>query len=351
MAEGKDRSDLQRYPLSAVPQSERSAFEAELNAAMSSYSPPANVAAYGAAGLTVAGERTSPIVTELAAAALRDKRPFSAVRIGDGESNLTAFEMFPGYPNLDRYVAEATIWQQEDSFLVDETWIVCLREMVVSSYAQADLLGVLGLAPFPGASQASTSAANRFSGIFERKKRPRGLVGQFRARQLCRQMAESGAFAGKTIATAHFYLGVVRHLDALMAEAERVLLVTSRPHLAQVFARRFDGPAVSAIHVGRGRRNAAPTLAKPTFLAEVYEQLPADMAGTLCLIGAGVWKGIYASWVKQRGGVAVDIGSGFDLLDGEVTRPFHRALPETERDTYRLVKPASAPNDDANAPE
>jgi hypothetical protein len=45
-------------------------------------------------------------------------------------------------------------------------------------------------------------------------------------------------------------------------------------------------------------------------------------------VGAGPWAKIYCGWIKRRGGVAVDLGSGFDLLEGKLTRSIHKELPQ-----------------------
>jgi hypothetical protein len=84
----------------------------------------------------------------------------------------------------------------------------------------------------------------------------------------------------------------------------------------------------------------------PDFLAEVASQLPQDLRGWCCLIGAGPWAEIYCSWAKQRGGVAVDIGSGFDLLAGTPSRPAHTALGYASRNRFAIVDPkAEAPSE------
>jgi hypothetical protein len=79
----------------------------------------------------------------------------------------------------------------------------------------------------------------------------------------------------------------------------------------------------------------------PHFLSDVASALPHDLHGCLCLVGAGPWAEIYCAWIKQRGGVAVDIGSGFDLLDGTITRPIHRVLGLGELNPYALPGRAS----------
>ena len=67
----------------------------------------------------------------------------------------------------------------------------------------------------------------------------------------------------------------------------------------------------------------------PNFLASFEKMLRHDLAGSLVLVGAGPWAEFYCTVAKQRGAVAVDIGSGFDLLSGRNTRPFHRLLRGT----------------------
>lgn len=85
---------------------------------------------------------------------------------------------------------------------------------------------------------------------------------------------------------------------------------------------------IKFIYLQIGNNNREDLSETPDFLFELYNQLPQDMSNSLTLIGAGVWAEIYAMWIKQKGGVAIDIGSGFDLLNGESTRLFHRRLKE-----------------------
>jgi len=61
-------------------------------------------------------------------------------------------------------------------------------------------------------------------------------------------------------------------------------------------------------------------------LYEVEAQLPEDMSGCLYLIGAGVWTEFHCTLAKQRGGVAIDVGSDFDLLAGVSSRPVHERI-------------------------
>ena len=71
----------------------------------------------------------------------------------------------------------------------------------------------------------------------------------------------------------------------------------------------------------------------PDGFEELRETLHVPYPGALFLVGAGVFGKIYCHWIKQRGGVAVDIGSIFDSWAGE-GRVGH---PVRSLDEYRLL--------------
>ncbi len=55
----------------------------------------------------------------------------------------------------------------------------------------------------------------------------------------------------------------------------------------------------------------------PDGFEELRETLRVPYPGALFLVGAGVFGKIYCHWIKQRGGIAVDMGSMFDSWAGE----------------------------------
>jgi len=54
----------------------------------------------------------------------------------------------------------------------------------------------------------------------------------------------------------------------------------------------------------------------PRTFRQLRAEITVKRPGQLFLIGGGPLGKIYAAWVKQRGGVALDIGSVFDILAG-----------------------------------
>lgn len=61
----------------------------------------------------------------------------------------------------------------------------------------------------------------------------------------------------------------------------------------------------------------------------------AKCKGNPCLVGAGVIGKIYTNWMRDRGGVAIDLGAVFDLWGGYSTRGPKRGL-DVKDETYKL---------------
>lgn len=61
----------------------------------------------------------------------------------------------------------------------------------------------------------------------------------------------------------------------------------------------------------------------------------APCAGNPCLVGAGVIGKIYTNWMRDRGGIAIDIGAVMDLWAGFSTRGPNRGL-DAKDETYKL---------------
>ena len=262
-------------------------------------------------------DASAPIIT-----ALERRTPFSAIRIGDSESNILAYTVFSDTPNLDGFAFERSIAQNEDSFNTGTLWMSILQEMMLSSILQADMIGVIGLYRF-----GQASPVERHKRFLEKLTQPPDLgvqVGHFRGVQTIMRLASQGILKGKTLASARFYFSTLLHMDSYIAAAKKVVVVTNKKNAVDVLRERYPSCPMTVIPVGLQLQRKGGPSTKPDFLQEVRAALyPENLRGCLCLVGAGIWANIYCSWIKQRGGVAVDLGSGFDLLAGRMTRPVH----------------------------
>ncbi len=267
---------------------------------------------YAAEGLDVVADPFDARIADEVIAALRSRKPFSAVRIGDGEANLLSVGAY-GTPELDRACVAEFMAMQHDRIVPTDMWAMVFRELMLSSILQADIVGVLGLWRAKPLSTEELLALLR--------ENPRGASGAWRAIDLMIKLARRGILKGKLVTSAHLYFGIVQRLEPILSEVREALLITNRSTLRERFAARFPKTHFDLITIGD-----SPNAATPDFLLRTEGKLPGDLTGRCCLIGAGPWAEVYCGWVKQRGGVAVDIGSGFDLMDGAITRPIHVAL-------------------------
>jgi hypothetical protein len=113
-------------------------------------------------------------------------------------------------------------------------------------------------------------------------------------------------------------------------------LITSRAGVLDALRKTYPGGVFDLITVGEPGNPENPWPDHPGFLHAVASELPQDLHGCCCLIGAGPWAELYCSWVRQRGGVGVDLGSGFDLLAGMISRPMHVARGLDRANPYAL---------------
>lgn len=68
-------------------------------------------------------------------------------------------------------------------------------------------------------------------------------------------------------------------------------------------------------------------------IREWVKEVP--VKGNLCLVGGGVFSKIYNIWLKEQGGISLDIGAVFDLFAGKSTRGKNRGLDAIDN-TYKL---------------
>lgn len=248
--------------------------------------------------------------------ALTERLPYSVIRLGDGEANLITYGRAQSVtPDLDLEVALQIIRMQADRFVPSPDLLLTLRNSLNRSVLSADIVGVLGLwTPVP---QIVEKILNRLPSD------PRGISGQIRGRYLALELIN--ILPRSTVfASAHLYVAVLINLDRLLTAAERIVCITGRA--AAVGKMRSRRPDVIIEHIAVGSEPICDEIipSTPAFLDKVRDVLPSNLEGVLYLVGAGPWAKIYCHWIKERGGVGVDIGSGFDLLEGISTRPIHR---------------------------
>jgi hypothetical protein len=306
---------------------------------------PREVAAiYRRQGLSVNPDPSAIMISEKVISALQSRQPLSAIRIGDGEANLLTHNAY-ATPKLNAEVGKLILSMQSDSLEASDKWLRRLAKIMYRSVIEADLVGVRGLwtsKSDPLRKQDASAYCRQIQAASIGELR--GLTGVWRATDYLLQLGQQGALQNKLICSAHFYLSILAHLEQILAHSSSVYLITERSDLLALFKSRFPSVDFQLIPVGSLRPVQASRQDKCrelSFLGSTFRQLPKSMVGTLSLVGAGVWAELYCTWIRRRGGVGVDIGSGMDLLAGQCTRPVHYnwGLHENRRYSLSLARP------------
>lgn len=315
------------YTWHSTPASEVERTVQRIRSSPDYFSSPYLTETYTRFGLEVLPDPMSPDVADLVTQALRTETPFSVIRLGDGELNLLSFDTYET-PQFDRYCVARSLEMWEDSFLPDDLWMIVLREMMMSAVLQADIVGVLGLwRPKPLTPEGLIEIFN---------SKPHSAAGHWRGMDYMLRLAQSGVLREKILASQHLYFGLLNHLEGFVGCARRIILITSRIGILEKLRKKYPRFTFDLISTGSSRNPEESWPDAPHFLYTVASQLPLDMRGCLCLVGAGPWAEVYCSWIKQRGGVALDLGSGFDLLSGMVTRAAHTGVGMDKANPYAL---------------
>ena len=323
-----------QVPESNIPEREMVGFRRQISSKVDYDYPNRIIETYRTLGLTVRPGPFDAQVVRQIIAAIRGGFPLSVIRIGDGEGGVMAFRAYPGTSNLDRHVLNATVAMMKDSFYVSELWMIILRDLLLLAVRQADIIGVAG---FPASEHIGFIP--RTERILRRLSHDiRGAVGGWRAIDIMIRFAEQGFLSGKTVANSRLYFSILNNLEELFSYAPRVICINDNVMVSHALREKWPDLEIQHIVTGQAEyANRDGTLVTPEFLYEVKKQLPENLQGCLCLVGAGIWAEIYCTWVRQRGGVAVDIGSGFDLLAGKMTRPVHRGVLGESGNRFALM--------------
>lgn len=124
----------------------------------------------------------------------------------------------------------------------------------------------------------------------------------------------------------------------LLAGREFVGLISAR-RVGDELGRLFGIDEVHWYGV-RGERDEPGNVQIPHFpdgYERMRERLRVPYRGALFLVGAGVFGKVYCHWIKQRGGIAVDIGSIFDSWAGVGLVGKGEGIALRNLDVYRRI--------------
>src|SRR5262245_13239282 len=130
--------------MKTIPQIELDTFISEMTSHPEYLDTEYVVAAYRHCCVQVISDPFADDISNYIGRALSEKGPFAVVRISDGEANLITYGAYNKTSNLDEFAFKQAM-SQNDSFQLNEEWMIALRDLIIGAMAQADMIGVVGI--------------------------------------------------------------------------------------------------------------------------------------------------------------------------------------------------------------
>ncbi|RWQ68700.1 tetratricopeptide repeat protein [Mesorhizobium sp.] len=245
------------------------------------------------------------------AEAFDELKPLSLIRLGDGEGC-----MLPYRPELevfretDREATQQTWWG--GAAQVDDALEWQLKEAIRSA-------DVVGLPDLDRTSRGILS--NSLEALGDGGRNARGLLASidFAAGNTSKQAVLTSCHIHQSLS----FWGI---WDVLLPRLGAVSLITCHAKLGGVLAQRH-GITIETVHLvppehkyAAGFASIAGDAHYPHAFTRLRDRLSGQLRGRVFLISAGMLGKIYCMWIRQAGGIAIDIGSAADFWCGHDTR-------------------------------
>ncbi|MBN1637154.1 MAG: tetratricopeptide repeat protein [Deltaproteobacteria bacterium] len=251
---------------------------------------------------------------------IRRRQPTSLVRLGDCEGNFLPYpEEYIRYQAGDRKTCVSHWWETKLS-LQDTTRISTELTKAINA---ADIIGIPEPArmvldiPIPTPRKLPTVSVN-WRGILTIFH---NLNNYFRSDEI--------SDLHSCILTASFVnydLELWGGYDLILNAARSYSVICSYPEIARTLRDRFNIQPRRVIPIPPEKKlsHRAPDFSNrshfPEFFEEFYRNFKVTEPGEVFLVAAGILGKSYCNWIKERGGIALDIGSMIDFWCGARTR-------------------------------
>lgn len=287
-------------------------------------------------GIVLGTQTAADHITQAAILALQNRKPFSAVRLGDAEGNIIGC----CDPTLDierelKWFNVALKWQSGSVMSLDEA--KTFASQMEAAFCDADVLGLRMFVPFALENWPFGLSAQWANKLIDEKSDLRGAHGVLRSDELPLRWLREGALQHTTLIHAWYHTPLLDRLDQLVAAAETTIFINGRQELSGPLKARFPKSDIDFIPIPAEppKPGELGPMHYPDAFQNVLHKLDRDLAGSLVLVGAGIIGKIYCHAAKKSGAVVIDIGSAFDLLAGIHSRVTAQTAADVER--YRML--------------
>jgi hypothetical protein len=256
---------------------------------------------------------------------IEQKAPTSLIRLGDADGNV----LFSGlgiYPELTDYNLQkiSRIYFGSNKVMVEHRQF--FFDIVMEGIDHADLVG----GPERGTIARSFETPYPDLDV-------RGMCGMRGVYDYLATASDLTQLSAKIWASTWFSRALLPHYFDLVRGLPFLGFVSCYPELEELFRTRADVQATSTVAVPM-----QASIAKvhrdirhyPDAYPGIVDQLRPPFQGAVYIVAAGILSKSYCTVIKQRGGIAIDVGSVADVWMGSRTRP---DMPADFVDKWRIT--------------
>ena len=239
---------------------------------------------------------------------LNTNRPVSIVRAGDGEKIV----LDSNKDLLSYQLCVKSVMVRQMGYEPIMSDVEAIRQNLISAYGGADIVGL----PM----QKNLADLNKHWKEVENVVKPLTKTNKFCSTDIGYDLLYSGALKEWLTGKRQINYISCRNIDEQIKDRFKVKIVNSF----------IIAPEAKFTSGYEGERHYPEMFNKMEWWLDA-----AKCSGVPCLVGAGVIGKIYTNWMRDRGGIAIDLGAVFDLWAGFSTRGPNRGLDVTDN-TYKL---------------
>lgn len=243
---------------------------------------------------------------------IKDREPTSLIRLGDADGNVL-FSSMGKYGDLAKYnlMKISQIYFGNKNLMPDHHEF--FASIVEGAIRDADVIG----GPERGSVDRSFTTPLDELDV-------RGMCGMRGVYNFLADEEYLGILKDKIWASTWFSRALLPHYVALLRDQKYLGMITCYPEL---------GPALQAkANIAQTETLLVPmqaSIAKssrdighyPEAYPKILEQIKPPFQGAIYIVAAGILSKPYCSAIKQRGGIAIDVGSVADIWMGTKSRP------------------------------
>ena len=250
---------------------------------------------------------------------IASKKPFSLIRLGDGEGNVLFWgSEKENYPDLAN-ICMKKIWQiMFGNTAVDNEIYSSLYSGIALAIRNASYLGI---PTYQQTSQACERLINAKLENFDLRGNL-GVIGVW-------NWIEREEFVSRKdlgITAWHVHNHLMNFYGDLIQGANNISVITCYPNLLDLLKEKFSVKLGRAYLIPPQAVNISRTPSEihyPLRFNKLIDELSSEsLAGKLFFVGAGLPGKIYCDQIKRQGGMALDIGSIMDVWVGKGVRPY-----------------------------